>query len=178
MSGLSLGSDGMRLLAPCLSRMQMLQQLGLNKNNIGDTGVQALCISLPRVTSLVSLNLERNAITSLGCKMLAVAITPLSMLQRLFLCGNNIAARGVRELAPAVVSLSASNLNSSSCVEASSGGGSFEISFEEELMDILQLASIRWKQPSKLKDWRIFVEGATFMLFIQMIAVDTIPQTP
>jgi Ran GTPase-activating protein (RanGAP) involved in mRNA processing and transport len=144
--------------------MQMLQQLGLNKNDIGDTGVETLCVALHQVTSLVSINLERNSITSRGCKMLAIAITPLSMLQRLFLCGNSIAARGVKELAPAIVSLTESNLNSSSCTEASSGGGSFEISFDEELMHVLPLASVRWKQPSKLQDWRTFVLGGKFEL--------------
>lgn len=160
MSGLSLGSDGMRLLAPCLSRMQMLQQLGLSRNDIGDAGIETLCLALHQVTSLMSLNLERNSITSRGCKMLAIAITPLLMLQRLFLCGNHIAARGVRELAPAIVSLSESNLNSSSCLEASSGGGSFVISFDDELMNLLPLASNRWKQPGKMQEWRIFVQGA------------------
>jgi hypothetical protein len=158
MSGLSLGSDGMRLLSPCLPRMQMLQQLGLNRNDIGDAGVETLCLALHQVTSLVSLNLEHNAITHRGCKVLAIAITPLSMLQRLFLCGNGIAARGVRELAPAIVSLSASNLHSSSCIQASSGGGSFEVSLEEELMNVLQLASARWKH-GKLQEWRVFVQG-------------------
>jgi hypothetical protein len=140
--------------------MQMLQQLGLNKNDIGDTGVEILCNTLHQITSLMSLNVERNNITSRGCKTLAIAITPLPMLQRLFLCGNHIAARGVRELAPAIVSLSESNLNSSSCRETSSGGGSFEISFDEELLSLLPLATARWKPPGKLQEWRIFVQGA------------------
>jgi hypothetical protein len=159
-SGLSLGSGGMRLLAPCLSRMQMLQQLGLKKNCMGDAGVEILCLALHRTTSLVSLNLEQNGISHQGCKVLAIAITPLSMLQRLFLCGNNIAARGVRELAPAIVSLTASNLHSSSCRESSSGGGSFEISLDEEMMNILPLASARWNDDSKLQQWQTFVHGA------------------
>jgi hypothetical protein len=163
MSGLSLGSDGMRLLSPCLSQMQLLQQLGLNKNDIGDTGVDALCIALHRVTSLVSLNLEHNSITHRGCKVLAIGITPLLMLQRLFLCGNSIAARGVRELAPAIVSLSASNSHCSSCIQSSSGGGSFEVSLDEELMNVLPLASARWKQ-NKVQEWRVFVQGTMLKL--------------
>jgi hypothetical protein len=160
----------MRLLSPCLPQMQLLQQLGLNRNDIGDSGVEALCLALHQVTSLVSINLEHNAITHRGCKMLAIAITPLSMLQRLFLCGNNVAARGVRELAPAIVSLSSSNSHCSSCIEASSGGGSFEISLEEELMTVLPLASSRWKQ-SKLQEWRIFVEGTKLTLLFNETTV-------
>jgi hypothetical protein len=159
-SGLSLGCDGVRCLAPCLPRMHMLQQLGLKKNGMGDAGVEALCLALHTNTQLVSLNLEQNGIGNQGCKTLAVAITPLLMLQRLFLCGNNIAARGVRELAPAVVSLTGSNLHSSSCRESSSGGGSFEISLDEEMMSILPLASTRWNNRGKLQEWRSFVHGA------------------
>ena len=159
-SGLSLGCDGVRCVAPCLPRMHMLQQLGLKKNSMGDAGVEALCRALHTNTLLVSLNLEQNGIGNQGCKMLAVAITPLSMLQRLFLCGNNIAARGVRELAPAVVSLTGSNLHSSSCRESSSGGGSFEISLDEEMMSILPLASTRWSKRGKLQEWHTFVHGA------------------
>jgi hypothetical protein len=159
-SGLSLGCDGMRRFAPCLPRMRMLQQLGLKKNCMGDAGVEALCLALHTSTSLVSLNLEQNAITNQGCKVLAIAITPLSMLQRLFLCGNNIAARGVRDLAPAIVSLTGSNLHSSSCRESSSGGGSFEVSLDQEMMNILPLASTRWNNPSKLQEWQTFVHGA------------------
>jgi hypothetical protein len=156
-----LGSDGMRLLSPCLPGMQMLQQLGLNRNNIGDTGVETLCLALHKVTSLVSLNLENNAITYRGCKVLAIGITPLSMLQRLFLCGNSVAARGVRELAPAIASLSESNSHCSSCIDISSGGGSFEVSLEVELINVLRLASARWKH-NKLQEWRMFVQGMQF----------------
>jgi hypothetical protein len=83
------------------------------------------------------------------------------MLQRLFLSGNNIAARGVRELAPAIVSLTTSNVNSSSCIETNSGGGSFEIYFEEELMNVLSLVSLRWKNVQKIQEWLIFVQGTT-----------------
>jgi hypothetical protein len=31
-------------------------------------------------------------------------------------------------------------------------------------MNVLPLASVRWKHPSKLEIWRTFVQGTTFML--------------
>jgi len=104
-------ADDMATLAMILPRLQRLQRLSLDTNNLGDAGMQALCDDLNQGAApfLRQLNLMDNLIRLPGIGALATALGrgALPNLATLILSHNKFGSQGVVVLAPALRKLPA-----------------------------------------------------------------------
>jgi hypothetical protein len=81
LSGNSIGNEGAKSLAPVLAKMPALEQLYLHENNIGDEGVKALAPFLANMPVLEGLNLSENKFGNEGAKALGPILTKVPALK-------------------------------------------------------------------------------------------------
>ena len=86
------GTTFVRLLAPALSRLSRLSELGLAGNSLGTAGAAALALQLASLTTLTLLSLGENDFGDAAAEALAPALSRLSQLADLDLRCNGIGA--------------------------------------------------------------------------------------
>jgi len=95
-----IGDNGIKELAPHLSKLTNLTKLGLGNNQISENGIKELAPHLSKLTNLTELYLGNNQIGDNGIKELAPHLSKLTNLTDLDLSGNKIGDNGIKELAP------------------------------------------------------------------------------
>ena len=111
LEGLGLGSNdvgagGAAALAGPLGHLTALTLLGLNDNGVGAKGAASLAPALRQLSQLVLLDLDNTAVGAGGAAALAGPLSHLTALTWLALVNNDIGAAGAASLAPALANLS------------------------------------------------------------------------
>jgi Ran GTPase-activating protein (RanGAP) involved in mRNA processing and transport len=99
-----IGPEGLRLLAPALTKLQGLRVIDLRGNDLRAVGIRHLCCALPSATALQLLDLSCNGLGSTAAGMLATALTRAPNLHGITLARNPLLDDGVHLLAGKLLS--------------------------------------------------------------------------
>lgn len=132
LSGLHMGLEGARQLAPALASLPRLATLVLSRNALGPKGAAAVCPALVVLApTLTELDLGGNDLGLRGAAALAGVVWALRALRDLRLGGNAMGPEGAAALAPAISELAAplpanpANPGSGGGTPGSGGGGAW-----------------------------------------------------